>query len=236
MFIWKYIKRGYKDVQNIFYPRLCLTCDALLHDSENLLCHNCMTQLEFTHFDFKSSNPLLERLSAVVNIEKASALFLFHEDGIIQELIHQLKYQNRQDIGKFMAELAGNFYNKNSFQQNFDLIVPVPLHKKKQKKRGYNQMTKFGENLGNYFGVTYKENILIRSVYTESQTTKNIEDRRENVSNVFQVLNPEKYSGKHFLLIDDVITTGATIESCAETILKNIPNAKVSVLAMTVLI
>jgi len=135
-----------------------------------------------------------------------------------------------------MAELAGNFYDINSFQQNFDLIVPVPLHKKKQKKRGYNQMTKFGENLGNYFGVTYKENILIRSVYTESQTTKNIEDRRENVSNVFQVLNPEKYSGKHFLLIDDVITTGATIESCAETILKNIPNAKVSVLAMTVLI
>jgi ComF family protein len=195
-----------------------------------------MAQLEFTNFDLSSSNPLLERLSAVVNIEKASALFLFHKEGVIQELIHQLKYQNQQDIGVLMAEFARNFYDKNSFQQNFDLIVPVPLHKKKQKQRGYNQMTKFGENLGNYFSIPYKENILIRFVYTESQTTKNIEDRRENVTNAFQILNPEAYIGKHFLLIDDVITTGATIESCAETILKNIPGAKVSVLAMAVVL
>jgi len=236
MFLWNYIKRGYKDVQNIFYPRLCLTCDTLLHDSENLLCHNCFTQLEFTHFDLIGTNPLSERLSAVVNIQNASALFLFQKNGVIQDLIHHLKYQNRQDIGQFLAELAGNFYDKNSFQQNFDLIVPVPLHKKKQKKRGYNQLTKFGENLGNYFSVPYKGNILIRSVYTESQTTKNIEDRRENVANVFQVLNPEKYIGKHFLLIDDVITTGATIEACAETILKQVPNSKLSILAMAVVL
>jgi len=236
MFIWNYIKRGCKDVQNIFYPRLCLTCNALLHESENLLCHNCMTQLEFTQFDLISSNPLLERLSAVVKIEKASALFLFHKDGVIKELIHQLKYHGRQDIGIFFAKISRNYFNKSSFHKQFDIIVPVPLHKKKQKQRGYNQMTKFGENLGNYYSILYNEDILKRKIYTASQTTKNVEERRKNVSKAFEIIHPELYTGKHFLIIDDVITTGATIEACAETILKNIPDAKVSVLALAVLI
>ena len=125
---------------------------------------------------------------------------------------------------------------ENNFFNAIDYIVPVPLHPKKQRQRGYNQMTEFGRNLGNFFSIPYTENILLRQIYTESQTKKNALQRRENVSQAFKIANPEKYTGKHFVIIDDVITTGATIEACAETILNNIPNAKVSVLALTMVL
>ena len=236
MFLIKHLKRGYKDVLNILYPRLCLSCSNVLHNTEHNICHNCLANLHLTDFDIKSNNPVYNRLSAIVNIEKATALFVFDKSGIVQELIHQLKYNNHQEIGKFFAETALDYLTENNFFNDIDYIVPVPLHPKKQQQRGYNQMTEFGRNLGNFFSIPYTENILLRQIYTESQTKKNALQRRENVSQAFKIANPEKYAGKHFVIIDDVITTGATIEACAETILNNIPNAKVSVLALTMVL
>jgi len=236
MRLTKYIKRGYQDVLNILYPRLCLHCDTLLHEQEQIICHKCQAGLGFSGLNPDSRNQLWQRLSPIVAIEKASALFLFNKSGTIQQLIHSLKYEGHQEIGKLMAQYAGNFYKDTSFIPEVDFIIPVPLHPKKQKKRGYNQMTVFGENLGNRFGVEYKENILLRQVYTESQTRKTAEERRKNVAGAFKVTNGQKHAGKHFLIIDDVITTGATIEACIETLHNEIPNAKVSVLAMAVVL
>ncbi len=236
MFLIKQLKRGYNDVLNILYPRLCLSCNNVLHDTEYNICHNCLANLHLTNFDIKQNNPVYNRLSAIVNIEKATTLFVFDKTGIIQELIHKLKYKNHQKIGKFFAETARNYLTENNFFNDVDYVVPVPLHPKKLQQRGYNQMTEFGKNLENYFGVPYVENILMRHIYTDSQTKKNAFERRENVNKAFKINNPEKYVAKHFVIIDDVITTGATIEACAETILNNIAGAKVSILALTMVL
>jgi len=236
MSFYKIFKRGYEDVLNIFYPRLCLTCENLLLPSEDIICHSCLSQIDFTHFDFKPDNPVFNRLSTIVPVKKATSLFLFDKAGIIQEMIHQLKYEGAQEIGKVFAEITGNYFNNKSLFADFDYIIPVPLHPEKLKRRGYNQLTVFGENLGNFFGVKYSEKILIRTKNTVSQTKFSAEQRRENVTGAFDINKPEVYKGKHFLLIDDVMTTGATIEACTETILQKIPDAKVSVLTIAVVL
>jgi ComF family protein len=228
-------KRGYKDVLNILYPRLCLSCDNVLHDTEVLVCHQCLSQLSLTNFQ-PDDNPIKTRLLPIVNIQNATALFLFDKSGIIQELIHKLKYEGHQDIGVLMAQFAQDYFNQFKLGATIDLIVPVPLHPKKLKQRGYNQMTKFGKNLGNYFSVPYQEDVLLRRRHTTSQTKKTARERRENVSGAFVVKSPASFTGKHFLIIDDVMTTGATIEACAETILRQVPDAKVSVLTMAVVL
>ena len=205
----------------------------MLHDVEHYVCHQCLSNLHLTNFDLEKTNPVYNRLSPIVNIEKATALFVFDKSGIVQELIHQLKYNNHQEIGKFFAKTAHDYLIENNFFKDVDYIIPVPLHPKKQQQRGYNQMTEFGRNLGNFFSIPYNEGILLRETYTESQTKKNALQRRENVSSAFKIDKPEKYVGKHFVIVDDVITTGATIEACAETILNKISDAKVSILALT---
>ena len=236
MFPIKIIKRGYKDVLNILYPRLCLSCDEVLHEDEKEICHQCLSSLQLSRFDYTQNNPVYNRLSAIVNIERATALFLFDKAGVIQELIHKLKYENHPEIGAFFAKTSIKYLQENRFFNDVDYIIPVPLHPKKQRQRGYNQMSVFGENLGNYFSVPYTEKILLRQIYTESQTQKNALERRDNVRQAFDVVGAELCAGKHFVIIDDVITTGATIEACAETILKKIPQAKVSVLALAVVL
>ncbi len=236
MFPLKYLKRGYKDVLNILYPRFCLSCNKLLQDSEREICHVCQADLHLTGFDYLNGNPVYEKLSAIVNIERATALYLFDKSGVIQELIHNLKYNNHPEIGNFFAQTALDYLSNPGFFTGVDYIVPVPLHPKKQRWRGYNQMTEFGRNLENFFSVPYSEKILIRQIYTESQTKKNALQRRENVKNAFRILQATNYTGKHFVIIDDVITTGATVEACAETILNTIPHSKVSILALTMVL
>jgi len=236
MIFIRYLKRGYKDLLQVIYPRLCVSCQSVLHDSENLVCHKCLSSLSLTNFDVHSTNPVYNKLSAIVNIEKATALFLFDKSGVMQQLIHQLKYHNRQEIGKFIFELSKSYLETRHFFNDVDMIVPVPLHPKKLKHRGYNQLSVFGRELADYFNVDYKENILIRAIHTESQTKKNITERRLNVSGAFKVKNPEKYQNKHFLVIDDVLTTGATIEACVEQILQEISGSKVSVLVMSMVL
>ncbi len=234
MSLFHSLLRGLKDVKNIFYPRTCLNCNALLQAQEYGICHRCASQLVFTHYDFDSQNPVFDRLSAVVPIHKASSLFLYDKAGVIKHLIHQLKYNNQAFVGKLLAQYAINYYNKNSFVNAFDYIIPVPLHPKKQQERGYNQLVEFGKNLGNYYSIPYTEKILLRSVYTGSQTKKSAQERRENVAHAFTVHKAEIYAGKRFLLVDDVLTTGATIEACVETLMGHIPDVQVSVLTMAV--
>ncbi len=172
----------------------------------------------------------------VIPVRYATSLLFFHESGLVKELIHQLKYNGHQEIGKLMADWFIYQNPQLDLSRHIDLIVPVPLHPKKRKKRGYNQMTVWGENLSRYYHLPYREDILVRTVHTTSQTNKNIEQRRENVQNAFVVYQPSVYAGKHFLILDDVMTTGATIEACAETILQSVPGAQVSVLTMAMVI
>ncbi len=231
-----YLIRGYKDVLNIFYPRFCISCEHVLHPNEDFICHQCASKLIRTNYGLDAENPIYDRLSAIIPIKSASALFLFDKQGVVQQLIHQLKYHGAQEVGQLMANYVINFYDDNSFRSQFDYIIPVPLHPEKQKQRGYNQLTLFGKNLGNYYSIQYTENILLRHQNTSSQTMKSADQRRRNVAEAFSVAYPEFYSKKRFLLVDDVLTTGATLEACIESLLKAVPDAQVSVLTMAVVL
>jgi len=229
----KTLRQSFWDLTGIFFPPVCLSCDAILPDRKDLICHHCMNALSFTQMDLSKDNPIYNKLAAVVKIEAATSILYFDKSGVTQALIHQLKYNGRQDVGNFFAEISYRQLQNAAILNKIDYIMPVPLHPKKLKKRGYNQLHTFGEHFGNYFSIPYNDNILLRQKNTETQTKKSAEERRLNVSNAFTIHKPEQYTSKHFLLIDDVLTTGATIESCVETVIDNIPDAKVSVLTIS---
>lgn len=216
---------------NLFYPKICLGCESLLLSNEGIVCTACIHHLPVTRHLENPDNELTKRFYGRIPIEHASALFYFHKKGVVQQLIHQLKYKGHQEIGTFLGEWYGEELKIIHQNMSFDEIIPVPLHKKRFRERGYNQLTTFGHSLSKQLNIPYNESILHRDVYAMTQTKKSFFDRTENKKTTFGINYTEKDHGKHFLLIDDVITTGGTLEACGK-VLTGIPNAKVSVIAM----
>lgn len=159
------------------------------------------------------------------------ALCFFEPHGIMQKLIHQLKYQGKQSIGAWLGTWCGNELLKQPNLQQFDWVLPVPLHARRQRKRGYNQCTRFGKNIAKCLGANYTEKILVRKVFQTTQTTKNKASRLANINGAFEVVNPTVFKDKNVLLVDDVITTGATLKACCEA-LSQVPGIRVSIAAM----
>jgi ComF family protein len=155
----------------------------------------------------------------------------FHKKGIAQEIIHKLKYKGHEEIGTVLGHWYAQDLKEIGLLKTIDVIIPVPLHKKKYKERGYNQVTTFGKALSDELNVLYDESILIRKVYSKTQSKKNLLGRSEGIETIFDVSFTKKDHGKHFLLIDDVITTGATLEACCRALLK-IPDSKISIVCM----
>ena len=166
-----------------------------------------------------------------IPLEFGAAFLYFHKKGIVQELIHKLKYKGHQEIGQSIGFWYGEELKSVAAIETINYIIPVPLHKKRYKERGYNQVTAFGKALSESLKVEYNEAILNRIIYSNTQVRKNIADRSDVTESVFKVTYEEKLHNQHFLLIDDVITTGATLESCGREILK-IPGAKLSIVCM----
>jgi ComF family protein len=187
--------------------------------------------LPFTHHHKIPNNDTIKKFYGLIPLEFGLSMLYFHHGGIVQELIHNLKYRNQQKIGTLLGEL----YAKDL--QNFDPIrsvteiIPVPLHPKKLKERGYNQVDSFCESIGNQLQIPVNKNLLVRKQYNKTQTKKNREARQQLKQTIFDVNFTEKDENKHFLLVDDVITTGSTLEICAKALLK-IPNVKVSILTI----
>jgi ComF family protein len=203
----------------------------LLVKNEHLLCFTCRHDLPFTHHHKIPNNDTIKKFYGLIPLEFGLSMLYFHHGGIVQELIHNLKYRNQQKIGTLLGEL----YAKDL--QNFDPIrsvteiIPVPLHPKKLKERGYNQVDSFCESIGNQLQIPVNKNLLVRKQYNKTQTKKNREARQQLKQTIFDVNFTEKDENKHFLLVDDVITTGSTLEICAKALLK-IPNVKVSILTI----
>jgi ComF family protein len=160
-----------------------------------------------------------------------SALFYFHKKGIVQDLIHNLKYKGHEEIGAILGEWYAEDLKTIDLLQSVDEIVPVPLHRRKLKERGYNQVTAFGKALSSGLNIDFNGSILVRNVYSKTQSKKNLLGRTEGIESTFDVSFTEKDHNKHFLLIDDVITTGSTLEACSRALLK-IPGAKISIVCM----
>lgn len=216
---------------NLFFPRVCCGCDSILLSDEIVLCTQCRHEIPLTNFHNNPNNEAISKFYGKVPIAFASALFFFQKKGIVQQLIHQLKYKGHEEIGEMIGVWYADELKNRPEIAEINCIIPVPLHPKRLRQRGYNQVTAFGRALSEGLNIVYDETVLVRKVYSKTQTKKSLLKRSELKTDIFDVHFDETMKGKHFLLIDDVITTGSTLEMCARALLK-IPDAKVSIVCM----
>jgi ComF family protein len=212
---------------HLIYPELCMACNKRTTDINNTFCLDCYTELPFTHHTDLRENDFSDHFKGKFRISFATSLFYFVKTGVVQNIIKQLKYHSKDTYGIKIGQLFGITFQDSEFVKSVDIIVPVPLHKKKEAKRGYNQSLKFGEGISSYLNIPVSKGNLIRVKNTLSQTQMNNEARIRNVKDAFQVTNPEEFINKHILLVDDVLTTGSTLLECAVT-LKDIPGITIS--------
>lgn len=221
----------FKSLINLFFPRVCCGCHSVLLSDEIVLCTDCRHEIPLTNFHHNPHNEALSKFYGRVPVEFAAALFFFQKKGIVQQLIHKLKYKGHEEIGEMIGFWYGEELKNLAQIKTIDCIIPVPLHPKKLRERGYNQVTSFGKALSVSLAIPFEEGVLLRKVYSKTQTKKSLLKRSELKTEIFGISGDEKWRGQHFLLIDDVITTGSTLEACSKALLK-IPDAKVSIVCM----
>lgn len=218
----------YHDFIGLLYPSICITCGNNLFRNEKIICTRCRYKLPITNFHLLKENPVSRALWGRVPLESAAAYLYFKKSGVAQVLMHELKYRGNKEMGIFLGELYGYELNTSRLFETIDCIVPVPLHKKKLKKRGYNQSEMIAIGLSRTFGKAVIAGNLYRKVHSSTQTRKTKYERWLNVDKIFGLRSPSDFENKHILLVDDVITTGATLEACAQVLLK-LPKTRISI-------
>jgi ComF family protein len=221
----------FSDFLSLFFPRLCAACDAALLRHEEVLCTLCLHQLPLTGFHHQDDNAVSRIFWGRVNMAHAATWCYFQKGGKVQHIIHQMKYKGRKEIGVYLGRMYGRDLMDSVLYREVEVIVPVPLHRCKQRKRGYNQSEYIARGLAESMKLPLDSKSLVRVTHSESQTKKSRLKRWENVKEIFVVKDAKTLENKHILLVDDVLTTGATIEACARELLK-IPGVRVSVVAL----
>ena len=208
------------DFVSLLFPQLCPACGVSLMAGEHIICTDCRFTLPFTNFHLQPDNIVAKQFWGKLDLEAAYALYFFAKGGKVQNLMHHFKYKGMPEIGVLLGNIAGEQLAKNDIFRTAEVIIPVPLHKKRLKERGYNQSACFAEGLADKLHAVVEIDNLVRVKSTETQTHKSRFSRFENMQEVFQVKYPEKLQGKHILLVDDVVTTGSTLEACGAQLMK----------------
>lgn len=222
------LKNRLNEILELFFPVLCISCGDRLVTQEKFLCIHCWADLPVTNFHRHSENKVAQLFWGRAKIEQATAYFSYKKGSNYQHLIHFIKYKGLKELGVETGRRFGNVLSGSDDFNVADVVIPVPLHPKKEKKRGYNQSEWIAKGIAETMKKPLSVNNLIRNSDTATQTKKNRFERWQNVENIFHVSHPEELAGKHVLLIDDVVTTGSTLEACAFQLLK-IENVKVSI-------
>lgn len=221
----------FHDFLSLFFPDLCVVCRQRLNDGELHICTECILLLPKTNFHLQADNRLEQFFAGRIPFEHISAFAYFVKGGSIQQIIHELKYNHNSEIARFVGQLCGDNIKDSQFISSVDLLVPVPLHVKRQKQRGYNQSLEICKGISEVIKIPIDNRTLIRTINNPSQTKNSRFDRWKNVEDIFSITDKAAFYNKHILLVDDVITTGSTLESCAKEILK-CDGSKISIFAV----
>ncbi|SFQ55121.1 ComF family protein [Parafilimonas terrae] len=221
------VKNYIDDFLHLFFPHNCAACSTDIINAGDTLCAECLSLLPETGFFLHGNNPVENMFYGRMKIEKAGSAFYFTKDSVIKNVIIQLKYKNNIAAGEFLGKLLGRQLATSNRFDDIDIIIPMPLNEKKLFKRGYNQSAIIADGIVSVWNKPVITNAVERILFTETQTHKTRIDRWQTMENVFAVSKPEMLTGKHILLVDDIVTTGATFEACGQAILK-IPGTALS--------
>ncbi len=205
---------------NLLFPKVCSGCKSVLLKTEDILCTQCIHSLPLACHHKTRSEEMKNIFYGKFKVEEATAIIKFQKRGITQELLHNLKYRSKPQISSFFGKWLGAELAEIPYYQNIDMVIPVPLHKQKLKKRGYNQVEGFGVEIAKLLKVPYVDDILIKISKTKSQVFKQRFTRFQS-EEIFTIQKPQSIRNKHILLVDDIVTTGATLENCALQLLKS---------------
>ena len=221
------------DLWKLFFPQCCLICGKTLLEGEEYLCFQCLSNIPRTHLYLRKDNEMEKELWGKFPIERASAYLYYSKGGDVKKLLTDLKYRGNADLGSFLGRCMTREMLSSGFFQGVDGIIPVPLHPRKQKIRGYNQSIMLANGISSVTNIPVWNDLLVRTQYTQTQTRKGSYERWLNVKDMFECTSPERLRDKHVLLVDDVFTTGATLVACADAF-RQIPGLRFSVLTLAI--
>ena len=218
---------------SLLYPDLCVVCREALVENEKYFCFSCFLKLPRTNYHLITENQATERLAGKISLERASAYFYYNKGGVAQKLIAEIKYRGNQNFGEWIGCYIAKDMISSGFFDGIDYMVPVPLHRSKEKKRGFNQAEKIAAGIARITKIPVETTNVIKAKANTTQTRKGIFDRWMNARDLFLQKNPELFKEKHILLIDDVLTTGATLDAVAQSLLQS-QGIKISVLTLAI--
>ena len=225
---------SYKEIKNsilhVLFPHVCDGCGSDIIDEESSLCMKCIAEMPETNFHLHADNPVEKIFWGRLPIINATAQYYFIKESLMQHLMHQLKYKGNKELGKQLGRLMGYDLQKTGRFNTVNYLVPLPLFPSKEKRRGYNQATILCEGIAEVMDVEILRDVITRTQFTETQTRKGRIERWQNIEGKFELMRPEKIADKNILLVDDVITTGATLEACGQELLQASPKLSIATL------
>ena len=226
--MWTWIN----NLLHLFYPHLCLYCGRRLTEDEQFLCLHCFCELPRTHYYRRTYNPVLKLFTGFFRINEIATFLFFEREGKVQKLVHAFKYYGNKQLASYLGRVAALEMKSDGLFNDIDMLIPVPLHPKKQRKRGYNQSEWIAKGIELVYQKPVRCDFLHRNIDTDSQTRKTVYERNLNVEEIFSLKNADLLEGKHVLLIDDVLTTGATIRACIHA-LSTVQDIRISIFTLT---
>jgi ComF family protein len=223
----------FRDFISLFYPRLCVICGELLVADEKHFCLECFLKLPKTNYHSNPDNRAIDRFAGKINLEKGASFLYYDKGGLTQKLIAEIKYRDNRNLGVWIGALLAKEWLSSGFFHNIDYLIPVPLHPKKERKRGFNQAEMIALGISQITGIRINTKNVVRRKANATQTKKNLFERWKNTKGLFEAKDIDFFNNKHVLIVDDVLTTGSTLEAVAQSILKA-KNIKLSILSLAI--
>ncbi|MDH6306082.1 ComF family protein [Parabacteroides sp. PF5-5] len=227
------MKKIWDNLLSLFFPKLCLLCKVPLVQGEEHVCLLCLCDLPHTGFHLQEENPVFHLFTGKTSVVRAAAWLYFEKGGKVQRIIHSFKYHDNKDLARQFGRQMAIALQSSPYYKETDVLLPVPLHPRRERKRGYNQSEWICRGMASVWNKPLCTDVLRRKTASATQTNRSLYDRWLNMQEIFVLHNEHSLEGKHILLIDDVVTSGSTLSACANLLL-TIPNVKVSILSLAV--